>query len=149
MSKKISTKKVAKSVQSNAKSVRVTAQELWLASLGAASMARKQTAQLYDNLVTEGKSLQQQSVKIAETVGTDLRKQFDGVFGRVVSAANDNYAFVEGKLGEGVGRVLGRMGVPSRDDIVELSKRVAELSKQVKLLQNGRKSTLLGDAEAA
>jgi poly(hydroxyalkanoate) granule-associated protein len=149
MSKKITAKKVGKRVETNVKAIRVTAQELWLATLGAASLARKQSAQAYDALIAEGKSLQQQSVKLAEDVSGDLRKQVEGVVGRVMTAANDNFEFVESKVGEGVGRVLGRMGVPSRDDIVELSKRVAELSKQVKLLQNGRKSTLLGDAQAA
>jgi poly(hydroxyalkanoate) granule-associated protein len=104
---------------------------------------------MYDTLIAEGKNLQQQGAKLAEDVSGDLRKQVEGTLGRVMSAANDNYQFVESKVGEGVGRVLGRMGVPSRDDIVELSKRVAELSKQVKLLQNGRKSALLGDAQAA
>ena len=134
MSKKVSAKKAGKRSTSSIKPVRVSAQELWLASLGAASLVRKQSASLYDSVVNES---------------TSLRQRFDAAFGRALNVANDNYAFVESKVGEGVGRVLGRMGVPSRDDIVELSKRVAELSKQVKLLQTGRKSTLLGDAKAA
>ena len=149
MSKKVSAKKVSKRASVSAKPIRISAQELWFASLGAASLVRKQSANLYDNVVNESSHLRQRGVKLVRSTGAELRQRFDTAFGRVLTAANDNYAFVEGKVGEGVGRVLGRMGVPSRDDIVELSKRVAELSKQVKLLQTGRKSTLLGDAEAA
>ncbi|MCB1634905.1 MAG: phasin family protein [Xanthomonadales bacterium] len=149
MSKKVSAKKAGKRSTSSIKPVRVSAQELWLASLGAASLVRKQSASLYDSVVNESTSLRQRGVKLVQSVGGELRQRFDAAFGRALNVANDNYAFVESKVGEGVGRVLGRMGVPSRDDIVELSKRVAELSKQVKLLQTGRKSTLLGDAKAA
>ena len=120
-----------------------------MASLGAVSLVRKQGNAIVENLVNETKSLQDRAQQLANNVSGDVRKQVEEVVGKVKTAANDNFSFIEERVGNGVSRVLDRMGVPSKEDIVELSKRVAELSRQVKALQNGRKSTVLGTAKAA
>ncbi len=151
MSKKITTKKVTsrRATKAPAKTVRGTAQELWMASLGAVSLARKQGTSVVENLVSEAKGLQDRAQQLANNASGDVRKQIDEVVARVKTLANNNVSYVEERVGTGVARLLDRMGVPSKEDIVELSKRVAELSRQVKALQNGRKSTLLGQAKAA
>ena len=151
MSKKITTKKVTTSRTKKAPAKRSisSAQDLWMASLGAVSLVRKQGNAIVENLVNETKSLQDRAQQLANNVSGDVRKQVEEVVGKVKTAANDNFTFIEERVGNGVSRVLDRMGVPSKEDIVELSKRVAELSRQVKALQNGRKSTVLGTAKAA
>jgi len=144
--KKVSTRRTKKAPQ---KAVVKSNQNLWTAYKGAVSLVRKQSLSVVENLVDETKSLQDRSLQVAGNLTGDVRKQVEDVVVRVRKAANDNLNFVEERVGNGVSRVLDRMGVPSKEDIVELSKRVAELSRQVKALQNGRKSTLLGQAKAA
>jgi len=43
-----------------------------------------------------------------------------------------NVESVENAIGERVGAVLGRFGVPSKGDVQELLTRVAELNKEIK-----------------
>lgn len=145
--KKVSTRRTKKAAPPKASSANT--QNLWTAYLGAVSLVRKQGASVVENLVDETKSLQDRSLQLAGNLTGDVRKQVEDVVSRVKEAANDNVTYLEERVGSGVSRVLDRMGVPSKEDIVELSKRVAELSRQVKALQNGRKSTLLGQAKAA
>jgi len=78
-------------------------------------------------------------VKLAEGKVADVRKQVVGVFGKVQKTANANLSQVEGVVGGQVTRVLSRLGIPSKADVQELSRRVSELNRQVKALQGARK----------
>ena len=48
--------------------------------------------------------------------------------------ANDNWDKLENIFDDRVGRVLGRLGIPTRDDVNGLTRRVQELSRKVAAL---------------
>ena len=144
--KKLAGKKALRSVKRETVEVRDTARDILLASIGAVSITRKEGARFVGALIEQGQELGERTVKLAEGKVADVRKQVIGVFGKVQKTANANLSQVEGVVGGQVTRVLSRLGIPSKADVQELSRRVSELNRQVKALQGARK---VAQAEAA
>lgn len=143
--KKLAGKKATRSTKTVGAQKIETPRDLWLASLGAVSVTRKQGARFVEGLLQQGQDLRERTLKLAEGTVNGARKQVVGVIGKVQQKAAANLSQVETVVGTQVTRVLSRIGVPSKADIQELSRRVADLNRQVKALQNSRKA----DAKAA
>ena len=127
-------------VKAEVTDVRDTARNVFLASLGAVSISRKEGARIVETLIEQGQDLRDRTVKMAEGKVNDVRKQVIGVVGKVQKQATSNLTQVEGAVGGQVTRVLSRLGIPSKADVQELSRRVADLNRQVKALQGSRKA---------
>lgn len=109
--------------------------EIALAAAGAAALVRKQGEKLFGNLIGESKQLQKQAGKLASNLVSDVQEQANGVLAQVKSATSANLGWVGEKAQDQVGKVLNRLGVPSKADVNQLARRVDELHKQVKLLK--------------
>lgn len=134
MRTQIKSKKVGKAVQANEAS-----RKFVLAGLGAVSLVQKQGQKAIDALVAEGEGFQARTRKFvrstnndARKFGTSVRKQIVGYINPIRAKALKNVESVETAIGERVGAVLGRFGVPSKGDVQELLTRVAELNKEIK-----------------
>lgn len=134
MRTQIKSKKTSKVVQANEAS-----RKFVLAGLGAVSLVQKQGQKAIDALVAEGEGLQARTRKFVRTTNNDARKFSANVRKRVAGYINPirakalkNVETVENAIGERVGAVLGRFGVPSKGDVQELLARVAELNKEIK-----------------
>lgn len=132
--KKLS-KNTVRTLKFDTANARDAARDVWLASLGAASLARKQGEKLFGDLVAEGRGLNDKAGKVATDLAEDVVDQTNGMLSQIKNAAAANLGWVGDKVEDTMGRVMGRLGVPSKADIQELSRRVAELNKQVKTLQ--------------
>jgi poly(hydroxyalkanoate) granule-associated protein len=132
-------KKAVRAVKRETVVARDGARDLLLASLGAVSYSRKEGARVVGNLIEQGQELGERTLKLVEGKVADVRKQVEGAFGKVQKAANANLSQVEGVVGGQVTRVLSRLGIPSKADVQELSRRVSDLNRQVKALQGARK----------
>ena len=118
-----------------------SARDIWLAGLGAFSVAQQESGKLveqgnklFDKLVSEGKKLEKSTRKAAEDTVGGLRHDVETRVDSVRQQAVDNWDKLEGIFEERVARVLGRMGVPTADDVNKLSARVQKLSDQVAAL---------------
>ncbi len=101
-----------------------SAHRIWLAGLGALAAAGEEGTKVFDRLVDRGREY--------ETRGRDeARKQYDGAR----STADELWGTWSGKLDEAVTNTLQRMGVPSRDEIRNLTQRVEELNAKVEMLK--------------
>lgn len=138
--KKLASKKAIRNTKVAKNEVRDTARDLLLASIGAVSISRKQGAEFVGQLLDQGQGFRVRAAKLAEGKVADVREQVIGAFGKVQQRAAANLSQVETAVGGQVTRVLGRLGVPSKADVKELSRRVTELNKQVKALQASRKA---------
>ena len=129
MSKQI---KVTKQARPAAKINVDKARKVWLAGLGAFSIVQKQGAEVFENMVSEGKSFQTRSEKLARKVSGEIRtvvsKRMKPVKARLQSVRREAEARVE----RGVGRVLSYAGIPSKADVDALISRVDALSKQLR-----------------
>ena len=95
MSKQIKTTKQARPA---AKVNADKARKVWLAGLGAFSIVQKQGAEVFENMVSEGKSFQTRSEKLARKVSGEIRtvvsKRMKPVKARLQSVRRDAEARV-------------------------------------------------------
>lgn len=116
-----------------------TARNVWLASLGAMSLARKQGEKLVTALVEEGQAIQARSDRLRSGVAKDVRRQVNqatrqvkGFVNPLVRQASQVAGDIQNGIGERLTEVLGRIGVPNRQDVADLTARVTSLGGKVK-----------------
>jgi poly(hydroxyalkanoate) granule-associated protein len=97
------------------------ARKVWLAGVGALTMAEEEGSKLFKTLVEKGKKNHKLADLPAEA-WTNVRHTADKVAGKVGTG-------VEGTMQT----VLHRMGVPTRDEIANLTRRVEAMTKNVKM----------------
>jgi poly(hydroxyalkanoate) granule-associated protein len=114
--------------------LRESAHKIWLAGLGAMAVAENEGSKLFSNLVQEGEKF--------ESVGKErlgqLRQEVDEVTSRARQGAQGAWGKVEEGFDEGLARALRRVGVPTREEIAALSRRVEELTAAVDRLRNAK-----------
>lgn len=118
---------------------KTTARTVWLAGLGAMSLARKQGEKLVTALVEEGQTLQTKSDRLRAGVVKDVRRQVNqasrqvkGFVNPLVRQASQVAGDIQNGIGERLTDVLGRIGVPNRKDVADLTARVTALGGKVK-----------------
>lgn len=111
---------------------KVDAGSLWLAGVGALSLARKNGAALLGELVGEGRRLQIEAARLALETGSDLSAQVRGLLKPAKARAAKQLRAAGMAVQSGIGGVLSALGVPSKADVDELSQRVGALSRQLK-----------------
>ncbi|MGY6588469.1 MAG: phasin family protein [Wenzhouxiangella sp.] len=154
--KKVAKKKVTAKTASSKKSINQAqdyAHEIWLAGLGAFAMAQEEggkifkqggkaidetsrkvigeSNKLFERLVKEGSKLENKGRKLASDTVGGVRGDVESRVEKVRESAQSNWDKLEKVFEQRVARALSRLGVPTSDEINELSKRVAELNKRV------------------
>ena len=108
------------------------AQAVWLAGLGAVSIAQKRGTKLLSGLAAEGRDFQARAQQLVREVGSDASVHVKGI----VAPLRVDFKRSAAKLGEvvqnAVAGVLAKLGVPSKADIEALSQRMSALSRQLK-----------------
>lgn len=112
--------------------VRESAQKIWLAGLGALSVAEEEGSKLFRNLVEKGKAWEGKGREAVDDVKGDVEEAVDRAKGR----AENMWDRVEERLDDAVGNALNRLGVPSRDEIATLTRRVEDLTRVVENLKS-------------
>ena len=110
-----------------AMTVKDSAQQIWLAGLGAFSKAQEEGGKVFEALVKEGEIIQART-----------RKMTDEKIAVVAGKAAGTWDRLEQVFEDRVARALGSLGVPSKKDIDKLSKRVVELTAVVQELTEGK-----------
>jgi poly(hydroxyalkanoate) granule-associated protein len=136
----MATKKVVKKVARPAPVAVDTARDVLYASIGAVSLTGKEAQKLVGGLIEDSQQLGQRTLKLVESTVNDVRQQVLGVVEKVQDGAAQNLAQVESVAQAQVSKVLARLGIPSKSDVAVLSRRVSDLSRQVKALQGARKA---------
>ena len=114
--------------------IRDSANQIWLAGLGAFSKAQKGGADLFEELVAEGEKAQERNdERLAE-----MREKASETWGKVEKVFDDR-----------VGRALHALNVPTRHDIDTLSKRVHELTVITKKLAEAEEEETHGRGRRA
>ena len=114
--------------------VKESAQQIWLAGLGAFAKAQEEGSKVFDSLVKEGMSIQRKTQsaageKLSEattkmaTMATDLSSRASGQWDKLET-------IFEGR----VSKALGKLGVPTAREIEVLSARIEELNRNMSRL---------------
>jgi poly(hydroxyalkanoate) granule-associated protein len=128
--------------------IRGSAQQIWLAGLGAYAKAQEEGNKVFDTLVKEGETIQKkgnkvfdQLVKEGEAIQKKTRKVADEKVAAVAGKAAGTWDRLEQVFEDRVARALSSLGVPTKKDIEKLSKRVAELTAVVQQLTDAQEGT--------
>ena len=122
--------------------VRDSAQEIWLAGLGAFSKAQAEGTKVFEALVKEGVSLQKKTRALAEDklagmtgnvakAASQWSKAANDISGKAQSTATETWDKLEQVFEDRVARALTRLGVPSQREVQALAKRVEELTAAI------------------
>jgi poly(hydroxyalkanoate) granule-associated protein len=102
------------------------ARNMWLAGLGALSVAEEASSQVFNALVEEGKSWEQERRKKTERTAQQVRS--------ITEEGTQAVEAVEQRVRDEVNDALKQIGVPHRDDVQELRDQVDALSEKMDAL---------------
>ena len=111
--------------------VKDSAQQIWLAGMGAFARAQAEGSKVFETLVKEGASLQKKTQSAAEDKISEVTSRMTNMAGDVQAKAGQHWDKLEGIFEERTAKALGRLGVPSAKDVAALSARLDALSAQV------------------
>lgn len=121
----------------NPKSLTESAQQIWLAGMGAFTRAQAEGGKLFETLVRDGLSLEQTARQFAGSRANAVRDAVEGQVGQARERAADTWDKLEKVFEERVQRALVKLGVPGRDDLHALSERVERLTEAVRKASGG------------
>lgn len=108
------------------------AQAVWLAGLGAVSIAQKRGTKLLSGLAVEGRDFQTRTQQLVREVGADAAVHVKGVVAPLRVDLKRNVAKIGTAVQNAVAGMLAKLGIPSKADIEALSQRMSALSRQLK-----------------
>lgn len=120
-----------------ASTVKESAQQIWLAGLGAFSKAQEEGGKVFEALVKEGVTLQKRTQSVAEDKLTEATSRMASMATDLSSKASGQWDKLESIFEDRVSRALKKLGVPSGRDLDELMERIEELQRTVASLQGG------------
>jgi poly(hydroxyalkanoate) granule-associated protein len=118
-------------------SVKESAQQIWLAGMGAFSKAQAEGGKVFEALVKEGVSLQKKTQTVAEDKFSEVTSKMTGMASEVQAKAGQQWDKLESIFEERTAKAMSKLGVPSAKDVSSLVKRIDELSAQVAKLSKG------------
>ena len=119
------------------KTLSESAQQIWLAGVGAFSRAQAEGTKLFEALVKEGMGLEQTVRKFAGGRADVVRDAVESRVGQARERATDTWDKLEKVFEDRVQRALVKLGVPSREDLTDLSARVEKLTDELRRQHGG------------
>ncbi len=114
-----------------ASTVKESAQQIWLAGLGAFSKAQEEGGKVFEALVKEGATLQRKTQAVAEGKISDVTSKMSTMAGDVQAKAGQHWDKLESIFEERTAKAMKKLGVPSSKDVQALMDRIDALSAQV------------------
>ena len=118
------------SEQPSAKQVMDSAQQIWLAGLGAFSKAQNEGKKVFETLVAQGSKIEERTRHVAEATIETAKEQAS----KTIDMATGKFDKLEQVFENRVHNSLNRLGVLTSKDVEALSSQVAELSEAVRAL---------------
>jgi len=109
-----------------------SAQQIWMAGVGAFNRAQGEGSKMFEALVAEGMTIEKTTRKLATGKVDAVRDVVEERVGVVRERATDTWDRLEKVFEERVQRALNRLGVPGRDELADLIARVDTLTGELK-----------------
>jgi poly(hydroxyalkanoate) granule-associated protein len=120
-----------------ASSVKESAQQIWLAGMGAFSKAQEEGGKVFEALVKEGMTLQKKTQGMAEEKIGEVTGKMTAMADTVTSKAGQNWDKLEAIFEQRTAKAMAKLGVPTAKDVDALVKRVDSLAAAVAKLNKG------------
>ncbi|MDZ7813673.1 MAG: phasin family protein [Ideonella sp.] len=111
--------------------VKASAQQIWLAGMGAFAKAQEEGGKVFEALVKEGVNLQRKTQSVAEDRLGDVTGKMSAMAGEVTNKAGASWDKLEGIFESRTAKALAKLGVPNGQDLAELHAKVDALSAAV------------------
>jgi len=126
--------------------VKDSAQQIWLAGLGAFAKAQEEGSKVFETLVKEGLGMQRKT-QAAATEATSKMASMANMAGGLGARPAGAWDKLENIFEDRVAKALGRLGMPSAQDVAALLARVEALEAQ--LARSAGKRAEAADTETA
>lgn len=117
-----------------ADAVKESAQQIWLAGLGAFAKAQEGGGKVYESLMKEGLSIQRKTQAAAEEKIAEATSKMANMAGDIQSKAGQQWDKLENIFEDRVAKALHKLGVPSAKDVEALTARIDALTKSVQMM---------------
>ncbi len=111
--------------------VKDSAQQIWLAGMGAFAKAQGGGNKVFEALVQEGMGLQRKTQTLAEEKISEVTGKMTAMADTVSSRAGQNWDKLEALFEQRTAKALSRLGVPTAKDVQALTERVDALAAAV------------------
>jgi poly(hydroxyalkanoate) granule-associated protein len=118
--------------------VRESAQQIWLAGMGAFSKAQAEGGKVFEALVKEGTTLQRKTQAAAEERFGDVGSRMSAMADDMSAKAGRHWDKLESIFEQRVSKALNKLGVPSAKDVDTLISRIDALNAKVDKLAKAR-----------
>ena len=120
----MSAKKKAKTTQND---LMDSAHKIWLAGLGALAMAEEESGKLFQSLMEKGQTI--------ESRGKDQVEKAKGTVAGMKTVAESYWETLERTVDDQVTVVIHRLGVPTKGEIEDLTKKVEDLTVSIEKMR--------------
>jgi poly(hydroxyalkanoate) granule-associated protein len=129
--------------------IKESAQQIWLAGLGAFSKAQEEGSKVFDALVKEGTTIQHKTRTVAEEKFSQATSRMATMASDISSRATGQWGKLENIFEDRVAKALDKLGVPTAKDMDVLIARIDELHRKVSALTPKAGAAKRGAAGAA
>ena len=123
-----------------ASSVKDSAQQIWLAGMGAFSKAQEEGTKVFEALVKEGMTLQKKTQGLAEDKISEVTGKMSAMADTVTAKAGQNWDKLESIFEARTAKAMGKLGVPTAKDVEALTQRLDALTAAVARLGKAPKA---------
>ena len=116
----------------NADRVKDSAQQIWLAGLGAFAKMQQEGSKAFEALVKDGAGMQKKTQQAAEETLNQAQTRMAGFASEFGTKAAGQWGKLENIFEERVARALEKLGTPTAADMAALQARVDALEAQLK-----------------
>jgi poly(hydroxyalkanoate) granule-associated protein len=123
--------KTTEKAQEGVEKVQETAQNVYLAGLGALALAEDKGGKLFKELMKKGEVIDNKNKKTYSAMVKDVEAKVEVVKESVVDATSGTFGKIESGIQSGMASVMHTFGVPTRNEIKTLTKKVDLLTQSV------------------
>jgi poly(hydroxyalkanoate) granule-associated protein len=110
-----------------AQTIKESAQQIWLAGMGAFAKAQAEGTRSFEKLIQDGISLQKKTQGMAEDKLGEVTGKMTAMASEVTAKAGQHWDKLESIFEQRTAKAMGRLGVPTAKDMAALNARIAGL----------------------
>lgn len=129
--------------------IKDSAQQIWLAGLGAFAKMQQEGSKAFEALVKDGAGMQKKTQQAAEETLSQAQQRMAGFASEFGTKAAGQWGKLENIFEERVARAIEKLGVPSAADMAALQARVEALEAQLKKQPGAAKEAAHAPARAS
>lgn len=126
------TRRSTEQAKAFARGMMESAQQVWLAGLGALSKAQQEGGRFFETLVEEGAQVQEKTRNYTQAQFEQAQRRAGPWVNEARKRTGDALGKFEQMFDQRLARAMDRMQMPTREDFDKLSARVEDLAREVR-----------------